>query len=275
METFAHVELKRIAVAWLARLGCRAIATEVACPIGRYRVDVAGWLDHAEHEMLDAGGTKRGVAAHLFAGERRSSRTGPMQPRTIIIECKQSRSDFIRDDKNAQRLQRRLHGLSRTRARIEQDLIPRHEPHLRRSGEHLFKELETWDYAASRMASYRKILRDIRRTQKTLYGQTKFCMMERYRLADHFYLFTPSGLLKSHDLPEGWGHLEVSRRTLARGAGRLDELSDLPVKERVARPSAQSPENRRRRFLRNIAVAATRRVLAEACSEGRIAPTPR
>ena len=56
MESIEHLELKRLAVAWLARLGCRAIATEVRCPIAKYRVDAAGWLDHADGSLLDAGG---------------------------------------------------------------------------------------------------------------------------------------------------------------------------------------------------------------------------
>ena len=55
MESFAHLELKRLAVACLARLGCQAIATEVRCPISKYRIYVAGWLDHADGELLDAG----------------------------------------------------------------------------------------------------------------------------------------------------------------------------------------------------------------------------
>ena len=55
MESIEHLELKRLAVAWLARLGCRAVATEVRCPIARYRVDAAGWLDHADGSLLDAG----------------------------------------------------------------------------------------------------------------------------------------------------------------------------------------------------------------------------
>ena len=266
METFAHLELKRIAVAWLARLGCKAIATEVVCPISRYRVDVAGWLDHADGEMLSAGGTSRGVAAHLFGNGRKKSSAGPKRPRTIVIECKQSRSDFIRDDHDSEQLRRRLESLSKTREKIERDLIPRHEPHLRQSETSLFSELETWDYAASSMATYRKVLRDIRQTQKKLYGQTKFCMMHRYRLADHFFLFTPSGLLKRRDLPEGWGHLEIGRRRLRTGAGLLDELTDIPLKERVIKPSVDSPDNRRQRLLRNIAVAATRDVLARSAS---------
>ena len=66
MESIEHLELKRLAVAWLVKLGCRIVATEVRCPIGRYRVDVAGWLDHADSTLLDAGGLQRrgsGIAA--------------------------------------------------------------------------------------------------------------------------------------------------------------------------------------------------------------------
>lgn len=273
METLAHAELKRLAVAWLSRLGCRAIAMEVKCPIGRWRVDVAGWLDHADGEMLDAGGTRRGVAAHLFGGETRTpKRKGPQRPRTIIVECKQSRGDFIRDDLDSVRIRTRLDSLHRTREKLERDLIPQAEPHLRESGSSLFTEMETWDYTGSRMATYRKVLRDIRRAEKKLYGQTKFCMMHRYRLADHLFLFTPSGMVTRADVPEGWGHIEVGRRKL-KDLGELDELTDLPIRERVSRPSAESPEPRRMRLLRNIAVAATRDVLANAARPGTMPST--
>ena len=40
-ETIQHLELKRLAVEWLRRMGCSAVATEVRCPISRWRVDVA------------------------------------------------------------------------------------------------------------------------------------------------------------------------------------------------------------------------------------------
>lgn len=88
MESIEHLELKRLAVAWLARLGCRAVATEVRCPIARYRVDAAGWLDHADGSLLDAGGLegrRRSVDATLFGNASRgSARRGPARPRTIV-----------------------------------------------------------------------------------------------------------------------------------------------------------------------------------------------
>ena len=266
MESFAHLELKRLAVAWLARLGCKAIATEVRCPISKYRIDVAGWLDHAEGDLLDAGGLEAerpGISASLFTNGRRRSK-GPRRPRTIVVECKRSRPDFIRDDRDAERLKIRLESLRRTRVKFERNLIPESEPHLRESGSSLFPDLETWDFEGSRTSAYRRVLRTIERIERRLHGETKFHTMPRYRLADHFYLFTPSGLLKPGEIPDGWGLVECGRRALKDGAGSLGELDALPLRERVACPSVDSPMERRHRMLRNIAAAAGRTVIADA-----------
>ncbi len=270
METFEHLELKRLAIAWLARIGCRAIATEVKCPISRYRVDVAGWLDHAEGELLDAGGLEAerpGISASLFTnGRRNPSARGPRRPRTIVVECKQSRSDFVRDDRDADRLKTRLASLQRTRERFERRLIPEAEPHLRESGGSLFPELERWDFEGSRTSSYQRTLRLIERIEKRLRGETKFHTMPRYRLADHLYLFTPANMLAPTEVPTGWGLVECGRRKLRRGAGDLGELDDLPLRERVACPSLDSPSSRRQRLLRNIAVAASKSVIRDAAN---------
>lgn len=263
MESIEHLELKRLAVAWLARLGCRAIATEVICPISRYRVDVAGWLDHTDSTLLDAGGLQKrhaGIAASLFdspPGGRRGAHS-----RTIVVECKRSRADFTRDDRDADRLKRKLSLLDGVRRRFERVLIPRSEPHLRESGSSLFPELERWDYEGSRTTSYRRTLREIERIERRLRGETKFHTMPRYRLADHLFLFTPSRLLDLSEVPTGWGLIECGRGRLRRGAGRLGPLDDLPLQERLSLPSLESPDNRRQRMLRNIAVAASRSLVA-------------
>lgn len=273
METFEHLELKRLAVAWLVRLGCRAVATEVRCPISKYRVDVAGWLDHADGELLDAGGLEAerpGIAASLFTGGRRpASSKGPRRPRTIVVECKRSRADFVRDDRDAERLKTRLDSLRRTRERFEQRLIPEAEPHLRESGGSLFPELERWDFEGSRTSAYRRTLRLIERLERRLHGETKFHTMPRYRLADHLYLFTPAGMLAPQEVPTGWGLVECRRRALTRGVGALGELDDLPLRERIACPSLDSPGSRRQRMLRNIAVAASKAVIREASRPAR------
>ena len=227
-ETIQHRELKRLAVRWLRRLGCCAVATEVRCPLSRWRVDVAGWLEHP------------GSA-----------------PETIIIECKQSRADFLRDDADRDELLRLRKHLEERRAEIEETRVKPREPHLRRGGSALFPELETWDFAASRIDSYRRVLRELRRVEKRLHGETKFGLLTRYRLADRLSLFTPSGLLKRPEIPRGWGLLEASGMRL-RHPMPLDEDAPLPISERIPPEQLQSPEHRRVRWLRNIAVAASR-----------------
>ena len=262
MESFEHQELKRLAVAWLVKLGCRVVATEVRCPISRYRVDVAGWLDHADSTLLDAGGLQKrrpGVSATLFHGRR--SRRGPSSPRTIVVECKRSRSDFVRDDRNADRLKQRLASLRRVRERFERVLIPESEPHLRETGGSLFPEMEQWDFEGSRTASYRRTLREIERIERRLHGETKFHTMARYRLADHLVLFTSSNLLDITEVPPGWGLVECGTRRLRRGSGPLGPLEELPLRERLSLPSHESPSNRRERMLRNIAAAASRSLI--------------
>jgi hypothetical protein len=82
METHAHRTLKRMALAFLRSQGCSAVATEVGCPICRYRADAAGYADVDPLE------------------QRRC------EPRVIVIECKQSREDFLRDRRQVDRLLR-------------------------------------------------------------------------------------------------------------------------------------------------------------------------
>jgi hypothetical protein len=45
METIAHLQLKRLSLAFLRAAGCMVFANEVRCPISRYRVDCAGYQD--------------------------------------------------------------------------------------------------------------------------------------------------------------------------------------------------------------------------------------
>jgi hypothetical protein len=234
METTTHLQLKHLAVGYLRSLGCPAVATEVGCPIARYRVDVAGYLDR-EHV-----GTYQGP----------TSRPGPVDPRTVMVECKQSRGDFLRDCRKRDQLLAERAELERLRRGIEERRVKLHEPHLRRSGSALFPELETWDFDASRLRGYRRVVRRIRRLERRLYGETKFFMIARYRLADRLFLAAPRGLIGRGELPAGWGLLELHR-------------DGEPLRETVEAPSMSTRPVHRHRLLRNIAVAASRTVLAE------------
>ena len=236
MESSSHLELKYLAVGFLRDLGCRAVATEVGCPIARYRVDAAGYLDR-EHDDPDRWRSPR-------------SRPDPVDPRTVMVECKQSRGDFLRDSRERDRLLAERAELDRLRRGIEERRVKVHEPHLRQSGSALFPELEVWDFQASRLRGYRLVVRRIRRLERRLYGETKFFMIARYRLADRLYLAAPQGLIRRSELPAGWGLLEQCR-------------DGEPLRVSVEAPSMSTRPVHRLRLLRNIAVAASRTVLAE------------
>ncbi|MBX3355770.1 MAG: hypothetical protein KF724_08730 [Phycisphaeraceae bacterium] len=259
--------MKALAAAFLSRLGCVVIASEVSCPIHRFRLDVAGWTEMGdgpfEHRV------SRVSRATLWSGAMRSEAsgarpTGAGSPRvfraarTIIVECKQSRADFLRDGSQLDPLLRERDRLRHRKIELEETLVKRHEPQLRVGGSSLFPECEEWRFEESRMAAYRKVLVALRRVDGLIHGETKFCLLSRYRLADRLFVAVPAGLISARELPSGWGLLECGRRLLRRGAAGVSELDDLPINETVRAPALQSPEHRRLRLLRNMAVAATR-----------------
>lgn len=269
MESKTHRLLKALAIGWLRSLGCRAVATEVACPIGRFRVDVAGWLDHVEGDALpEALSTEppAGTTPSLFDAEpvrgdasRAPRRRGPRRPRVILVECKQSRGDFFRNDESREALLAERERLRRSAHRIEELRIKRHEPHLRKVEAGLFEDAESWDFSATRIGAYREALARIDRIERDLYGRSKFDLCRRYRLGDHLAVLCPRGLIRPRELPEGWGLLECDRRVLRalRGPG-AEMIEASPLRSRIEPPRHDCPEPRRLRMLRNIAVAASR-----------------
>jgi len=265
MESPSHSELKRLALHLLVQVGCRAAATEVLCPIARYRLDAAGLLD-APPGIPKAGERAAATLWSLALPTDDGRRRNQVPAQSVIVECKRSRADFFRNGVTVDDLLARRDRLRERRRGIELDIIPRAEPHLRRSGTALFEELEEWDYAASRLAPYRRVLTALKLIDRQLYGHTKFSRIVRYRLADRLFVMAPAGLLRRHELPEGWGLIECPTRDLGRAiraarAGTpaaFDELVDLPLRISVDAPLHDSPSSRRQRLLRNIAIAATR-----------------
>lgn len=291
METRTHRRLRALAVRWLLEIGCRAVATEVACPIGRWRLDAAGWLDDAEEGPLpeprpllrSATSARVGAAGSIDAapglfeamvdpsgeafrrGPRR--RGSPRRPRTVVIECKQSRADFHRNDATREALLAERERLRAQARRIEEVRIKRHEPHLRRVEAGLFEDEESWDFSATRIGAYRTVLERLETIERELYGRSKFDLLRRYRLADHCFVLCPRGLLQPREVPEGWGLLEWSRprRSVAdataadRGATTDPARADVaPIRRRLDAPRLETADARRARLLRNVAVAATR-----------------
>lgn len=251
METREHLGLKELASAWLLSMGCRAVAHEVPCPIARFRVDAAGWAEHDWRLGADP-------AAHtsIFAAERAGD--AHRAPRTVVIECKASRADFLRDDLRVDDLLAERERLLGRKAEIERDLIPVHEPHLKRAEGALFEESASWDFEKSRLLPYRRVLRQLAKLEERLHGQTKFNLIARWRLADELWILAATGVVKPREVPAGWGLAECSPAVLRRGVQHALAMGTLPLRVIVQAPRHASPEHRRARILRNIAIELTR-----------------
>ena len=279
METHTHLQLKRLAHAWLLREGFQAAAPEVRTPIMRYRADVAGHIDaepHPDHDHTgEATGDQRGAQRILpfDPSARADSRRRRCEPRTILIECKQARADFLRDTARSDALIDRRARLIEKKHALERDFIPKAEPSLRRGGEFLFSDMERWDFSRARSPAYRALIADIESIDRALYNQTKFFWMAQYRMADRLFLFAPRAMIKPRELPDAWGLIECPRRlapSLAHAS--LSDLADVPLTLRVAPRENNTRPGHRSRLLRNIAVAATRAHLRADASPAPAAP---
>lgn len=246
METVRHHRLKVIAGDFLRRCGCVATAIEVRCPASNFRVDVAGYADplrRAPRENALAPGAELRSPAH---------------PTTMLVECKQSRSDFLRDSRGLDALLKRRRQLDAQRQELEGQLIRVSEPHLRHSGTMLFPEMEAWNFAASRSPTYRAIQRELRRLDAQIHGDTKFWTIAHYGLADVLLIAAPKGLVCTDEVPTGWGLIEVSEEAV-----ETDQEGVEPLGVRWSRVTASdggkrvTREGHRHRLLRNIAVSAS------------------
>jgi hypothetical protein len=139
-------------------------------------------------------------------------RLGAMPRPTVVIECRIA-SDFADRERLEPLLKLREH-LETVREGIELQRIRQEEPQLRRAGTSLFAELEEWDFAASRLPAYHKVLRRLRKLDEQIHGQTKFFVIARYQLADRLYVAAPRGMIRPCEWPRGWGLLECPLRCL-------------------------------------------------------------
>ncbi len=226
-------------MAFLCDGGCLAVATEVRCPISRYRVDAAGYQDSVRD------------------GQPNHRRRRRCPPTTIVIECKQSRADFFRDSEQTEALLARRADLQLIRQSIEEHRVKLEEPHLRRSGSALFAELEEWDFAASRLPSYRKVLGRLQLVDEKLHGHTKFHLIARYQLADRLYLAAPRGMIRHCEVPPGWGLLECPPQWLDEDQPHERQDEPAALQTTVEAPGLRSRDDHRLRLLRNIAVSAS------------------
>jgi hypothetical protein len=175
-ETETHLRLKRLALLWAQSNRYTACAAEVSLPQCRYRADVAAYRSRLREQTV-----------------------------TAIFECKQALPDLRRDNCETAGTRERLHTLSRRREVLEKHLRV-HYPTLR-TGDSLFAEYDSHDFDAIGHRGYRRVLRETAALQNRLYGGTKFECLVRYRCANLFFLVLPNELLRSAEVPAGWGLL--------------------------------------------------------------------
>jgi hypothetical protein len=189
-ETTSHRELKGLALAWAQANGFQIGAAEVRVPRSGFRADVAACRE-------------------------------PEAARTAVFECKQARSDLLKDAHPEGATRQRLQELLARRQQLEA-LLAVHRPDLRR-GEALWPEYDTWDFSQLEHKTYRRVLAELDTVQRRIHGGLKFSKMFRYRCADFLYLVVEDDIFAPAEIPAGWGLLirRRDRLDLARPAADL------------------------------------------------------
>jgi hypothetical protein len=177
-------------------------ATEVRLPRSGYRADVAA-------------ATPRSLASNAC---------------TAVFECKASRADFLRDSAReagaAELLVRMSERLMALRA-----LIGAHRPDLRQR-EELFPEFDALDLRGVRHETHERLQTEYRIAQRKLHEGTKFAKLARWRAASLLYVVADEGVVRLHEVPDGWGLLVRRDETLELMLKPC--LNDTTPEERVA-----------------------------------------
>lgn len=231
-KTVAHQDLERRTLLWAQQHQWPFAAPEVSIPGGRFRIDVAAAKPGRERRTYYCEKSKCQRARSAVV-------TGP----AAIFECKASRADFLKDAANFRQTLDRLEKLAERRAMHEAWLKER-EPQCRiREG--LFAQDDRLSpQAVAQYESLRLVLDEIGQLQRRLFGRTKFSRLRAMRFADYHYVVAMPGVVRPHELPEGWGLLE------AEGADSLKLLTEPEATE--------PPEEGRIILLQRIALAGSR-----------------
>jgi hypothetical protein len=187
-ETPSHASLKLLALEWAVAQGFSFAAPEVSFPHRRYRVDVAACCP-----------------VRKVPARRPVANITTILKAAAVFECKQARSDLVRDNARREAAQRRLKELAARRTSLE-SLLHLHLPHLA-NGESLFPEFDSYRLRPYRHAGYRRLVRHIDNAQSALLHKTKFDRLRDYGVANLHYLVVEESLLAAHEVPQGWGLL--------------------------------------------------------------------
>ena len=199
--------------------GFPLVAEEVRLPLSNYRADVAGYAP-----------TKRYVRE---PGD------------TCLMECKQSRADFLKDSAVEAE-----HSKEKRRLSIEMGILMRmlgiHLPDCRQ-GVSLFPEYDDYDFGELRHEKWRRLQARLAYLERRLKHGSKFAKIARYGCGTYCWLAVEKDVLRDKtEVPAGWGCLirsgdsfevwinaprfvvkpEVKLKLLERIAGRVSRKCD-------------------------------------------------
>lgn len=265
METEGHIQLKRLAAAYLLREGFSAVATEVNGPLMRVRVDVAGYIDATpiaprfNHHTYAADPQ----ATLPFDQERTKTQRTRCDPRIAVIECKQERADLMRDVDDLARLLDLRDRLAARQAELEAMILDHGDPGLRVVQHGLFAESggpggARADFSRVQNHDYRRLVARIGKVEQRVHGQTKFFRLARYAAADRLYVLTFRDLARPREIPTGWGLLECDARPTDLRKMSIADLTEVRIRERHPSPDHPTKSAWKHRWLRAIATASTR-----------------
>ena len=193
-ESFAHLELKRLALIWAQANGYPIVACEVSLPNLRFRLDAGAYRPGSRKV------SKRDARLNT---NRSVSVAAPGI--AAVFECKASRSDLVRDCRSAARLIERMKVLTERRLNLE-SLLKIHYPSLR-NGDGLWPEYETVAFDQTEHAPYRKVVQELATLSRQLHGETKMESLMKWQAANLHYLVVEPALVQHHEIPAGWGML--------------------------------------------------------------------
>jgi len=229
-ESLAHLNLKRLSLIWAQANGYPIVGTEVSIPNLRFRIDAAAYRP----------GSVR-VAKYDELKQVNRYINFPSVGITVAFECKAHRPDLIRDCRHSARLLEKIQRLEEVRTSHEARLRIESPSLLR--GDALWPEYETAAFDSATDGEYIKTLKVLKTLRRQVHGQTKMENLMKWNAADLHYLVVEPGIIKTHELPYGWG-------LLVRDGEKL-KLQQLPEFRDIA-------DSNRLTFLHRLAAAGTK-----------------
>ena len=178
-------DIRRAALAWMAKQKPTALAAKVPTRLKRFYASVAAfWSEPGRRKRL-------------------------LKPqRTAIVEIRPDReSCFAESAKNADLLPALREAKGR-KVELEAE-IRLNEPELK-DGDFLFDEIEKWNYSASKNKDYRHVLKRIEELERAIHNGSRFEKIRRAKVSNELYLAVPEDAVHPDELAEGWGLIYVT-----------------------------------------------------------------